>query len=87
MKPAAEIVCLQLSNSFSAPASVKTTPGLPVELTIDLVDAPDDAVRRRPPSASAAAGGCSASWSLTGLIAGLLFGWISRWRVAVWRTN
>ncbi|MFD6280495.1 VWA domain-containing protein [Streptomyces sp. NPDC060209] len=86
VKPAAEAVCLQLSNSFSAPTSVKTTPGMPVELTIDLVDAPDEA-------ADAAAFGLGRGWwllgvmVLTGLIAGLLFGWISRWRVAVWRTN
>ncbi|MGP3756363.1 Ca-activated chloride channel family protein [Streptomyces sp. LamerLS-316] len=86
VKPAAESVCLQLSNSFSASPSVKTTPGMPVELTIDVVDAPDDA-------ADVAAFGLGRGWwllglmVLTGLIAGLLFGWISRWRVAVWRTN
>ncbi|WP_031100000.1 VWA domain-containing protein [Streptomyces sp. NRRL S-15] len=86
VKPAAEAVCLQLSNSFSAPESVKTTPGMPVELTIDLVGSPDEA-------ADAAAFGLGRGWwllgvmVLTGLIAGLLFGWISRWRVAVWRTN
>ncbi|MEU9319327.1 VWA domain-containing protein [Streptomyces sp. NPDC048295] len=85
-KPAAETVCLQVGNSFSAPASVKTSPGMPVELTVDLVDAPDAA-------ADAAAFGLGRGWwllgvlILTGLIAGLLFGWISRWRVAVWRTN
>ncbi|MEV0490563.1 VWA domain-containing protein [Streptomyces atratus] len=85
-EPVAETVCLQLSNSFSAPASVKTSPGMPVELTVDVVDAPDDA-------ADAAAFGLGRGWwllgvlVLTGLIAGLLFGWISRWRVAVWRTN
>lgn len=84
--PAAETVCLQLSNSFSAPASVKTSPGMPVELTVDVVDAPDDA-------ADAAAFGLGRGWwllgvlVLTGLIAGLLFGWISRWRIAVWRTT
>lgn len=86
VKPAAESVCLQLSNSFSAPASVKTTPGMPVELTIDLVKSPDEA-------ADTAAFGLGRGWwllgvmVLAGLIAGLLFGWISRWRVAVWRTN
>lgn len=86
VKPAAETVCLQLSNSFAAPSSVKTTPGMPVELTIDLVGAPDDA-------ADVAAFGLGRGWwllgvmVLTGLVAGLLFGWISRWRVAVWRTN
>lgn len=85
-EPTAETVCLQLSNSFSAPASVKTSPGMPVELTVDVVDAPDDA-------ADAAAFGLGRGWwllgvlVLTGLIAGLLLGWISRWRIAVWRTN
>lgn len=85
-EPVAETVCLQLSNSFSAPASVKTSPGMPVELTVDVMDAPDDA-------ADAAAFGLGRGWwllgvlVLTGLIAGLLFGWISRWRIAVWRTN
>ncbi|MFJ8885023.1 VWA domain-containing protein [Streptomyces sp. NPDC102402] len=85
-KPAAETVCLELGNSFSAPPSVKTTPGMPVELTIDLVQSPDEA-------ADTAAFGLGRGWwllgvmVLAGLIAGLLFGWISRWRVAVWRTN
>ncbi|MFJ9419185.1 VWA domain-containing protein [Streptomyces sp. NPDC101227] len=85
-EPAAETVCLQVSNSFSAPASVKTTPGLPVELTVDLVDAPHDA-------ADPAAFGLGRGWwllgalVLTGLVAGLLWGWISRWRISVWRTN
>lgn len=85
-EPAAETVCLQLGNSFSAPASVKTSPGMPVELTLDVVDAPDDA-------ADVAAFGLGRGWwllgvlVLTGLVAGLLTGWISRWRVAVWRTN
>ncbi|MEV7399832.1 VWA domain-containing protein [Streptomyces sp. NPDC091267] len=86
VKPAAETVCLQVSNSFSAPASVKTAPGMPVELTVDVVDAPDAA-------ADPAAFGLGRGWwllgvlVLTGLIAGLLTGWISRWRIAVWRTN
>jgi Ca-activated chloride channel family protein len=86
VKPAAETVCLQVSNSFSAPPSVKTAPGLPVELTIDVVDAPDDA-------SDVASFGLGRGWwllavlVLTGLVAGLLWGWVSRWRVAVWRTN
>ncbi|WP_432003219.1 VWA domain-containing protein [Streptomyces sioyaensis] len=84
--PAAETVCLQVSNSFSAPASVKTDPGLPVELTVDLVDGPSDA-------SDAAFFGLGHGWwllitlALSGLVAGLLWGWISRWRVTVWRTN
>lgn len=82
----AEAVCLQVSNSFSAPASVKTDPGLPVELTVDIVDGPDEA-------ADVAAFGLGRGWwllavlVLTGLVTGLLWGWISRWRIAVWRTN
>ncbi|MGW2473096.1 VWA domain-containing protein [Streptomyces sp. NPDC001665] len=81
-----ETVCLQVSNAFSAPASVKTTPGMPLELTVDVVDAPDEA-------ADVAAFGLGHGWwllgllTLTGLIVGLLFGWISRWRIAVWRTR
>ncbi|MGI5256145.1 VWA domain-containing protein [Streptomyces angustmyceticus] len=84
--PAAETVCLQVSNSFSAPASVKTDPGLPVELAVDVVDEPDDA-------SDAAFFGLGHGWwllaalALTGLLTGLLWGWISRWRVSVWRTN
>ncbi|MCP3820687.1 VWA domain-containing protein [Streptomyces sp. A3M-1-3] len=85
-EPAAETVCLQVSNSFSAPPTVKTTPGLPVELSVDLVDSPDE------PSDVAVFGLGRGWWLLgalilTGFAAGLLWGWVSRWRVAVWRTN
>ncbi|WP_432093494.1 VWA domain-containing protein [Streptomyces sp. bgisy100] len=85
-EPPAETVCLQVSNSFSAPASVKTTPGMPLELTVDLVDSPDE------PSDVAAFGLGRGWWLLgvlvlTGLLAGLLWGWITRWRITVWRTN
>ncbi|MEU5052762.1 VWA domain-containing protein [Streptomyces sp. NPDC021096] len=79
-------VCLEVSNSFSAPPSVKRDPGLPVELAVDLVDAPDN------PS-DLAAFGLGRGWVLlvvlgvTGLLAGLLWGWLARWRVAVWREN
>lgn len=81
-----ETVCLQVSNSVSAPASVKTTPGMPLELTIDVVDGPDDAT-------DVAAFGLGRGWwligvlVLTGFLAGLVWGWVSRWRIAVWRTN
>ncbi|MER5727303.1 VWA domain-containing protein [Streptomyces sp. NPDC002138] len=81
-----ETVCIQVSNSFSAGPSVKTAPGMPVELTIDLVDGPDQA-------SDAAAFGLGRGWwllgvlVLTGLLAGLVWGWISRWRISVWRTN
>lgn len=84
--PPAEAVCLEVGNAFAAPDSVKTTPGLPVELTVALVDSPDD------PSDVASFGLGRGWWllgllTLTGLVAGLLWGWISRWRVAVWRSN
>jgi Ca-activated chloride channel homolog len=77
------IVCLVVSNSFSAPPGVQTSPGMPVELTVDVV------------SASPAPGGPSLGrgWLLllvltgTGLVGGLVFGWLARWRVAVWREN
>ncbi|MFG7941682.1 VWA domain-containing protein [Streptomyces cacaoi] len=78
-KDAKETVCLQVSNSFSAPASVKTEPGLPVELTVDLVDGPDDA-------SDVASFGLGRGWwllgalALTGLVVGLLWGWLSRLR-------
>ncbi|MEV4191664.1 VWA domain-containing protein [Streptomyces toxytricini] len=83
---AAETVCLQVGNSFSAPASVKTAPGMPIELVIDLVDGPDGA-------SDAASFGLGRGWwllgvlTLAGLVAGLVWGWISRWRISVWRTN
>lgn len=83
---AAETVCLQVANSFSPAAGVKTTPGLPLELTVDVVDAPDQA-------SDVASFGLGRGWwllgalVLTGFLAGVLWGWISRLRVAVWRTN
>ncbi|MHA5054331.1 VWA domain-containing protein [Streptomyces sp. SD15] len=83
---AAEVVCLEVSNSFSAAAGVKTTPGMPVELTVDVVDGADQA-------GDVASFGLGRGWwllgalVLTGFLAGVLWGWISRWRVAVWRTN
>ncbi|MEU2159657.1 VWA domain-containing protein [Streptomyces sp. NPDC019208] len=85
-EPAAETVCLRVSNSFSAPASVSTSPGLPLELTIDITGGPRDA-------GDAAFLGLGHGWWLLGLLtlagfaAGVLWGWISRWRIAVWRTN
>ncbi|MGJ7414805.1 VWA domain-containing protein [Streptomyces cinereoruber] len=86
LKPAAETVCLQVSNSFSAPPSVKTTPGMPIELTVDVVDGPATA-------SDVASFGLGRGWwllgalVLTGFLAGLIWGWLSRWRLAVWRTR
>ncbi|MFD1659504.1 VWA domain-containing protein [Streptomyces caeni] len=82
----AETVCLQVANSFSPAAGVKATPGLPLELTVDVVDGPD-------PAGDVASFGLGRGWWLlgalvvAGFLAGLLWGWVSRWRVAVWRTN
>ncbi|MFC8002430.1 VWA domain-containing protein [Streptomyces olivaceus] len=83
---APEAVCLQVTNSFSPASGVKTTPGLPLELTVDVVDGPSD-------SDDVASFGLGRGWWLLGLLvlvgflAGLLWGWLSRWRFAVWRTN
>lgn len=83
---AAETVCLQVTNSFSAASGVKTTPGLPLELTVDVVDGPSHA-------SDVASFGLGRGWwllgtlILAGFVAGLLWGWLSRWRLAVWRTN
>ncbi|MCM3266876.1 VWA domain-containing protein [Streptomyces thermoviolaceus] len=81
-----ETVCLQVTNSFTAAPGVKTTPGLPLELTVDVVDGPDRA-------SDVAAFGLGRGWWLLGVLvvvgflAGLVCGWLSRWRIAVWRTN
>ncbi|GHJ41125.1 VWA domain-containing protein [Streptomyces sp. TS71-3] len=81
-----ETVCLEVSNSYSAPPSVKTTPGLPVELTVDVVDGPDNA-------SDVAAFGLGRGWWLlgamvvTGFLAGIVWGWLSRGRVAMRRGN
>ncbi|MCD7436988.1 VWA domain-containing protein [Streptomyces lincolnensis] len=82
----AEAVCLQVTHAFSASAGTKTTPGLPLELTVDVVDGPSQA-------ADVASFGLGRGWwllgalVLVGFLAGVLWGWLSRWRVAVWRTN
>ncbi|MFJ5276025.1 VWA domain-containing protein [Streptomyces parvulus] len=82
----AEAVCLQVTHSFSVASGVKTTPGLPLELTVDVVDGPSDAD-------DVASFGLGRGWwllgvlVLVGFLAGLLWGWLSRWRFAVWRTN
>ncbi|MCF3964116.1 VWA domain-containing protein [Streptomyces fuscigenes] len=82
----AETVCLEVSTSYSAPASVKKSPGLPVELAVNLVDAPHDA-------SDAASFGLGRGWWLIGalivigFLAGVVWGWLSRWRLAIWRSN
>ncbi|MFF3717162.1 VWA domain-containing protein [Streptomyces prasinus] len=85
-EPAAETVCLAVTHSFSPGAGVKTTPGLPLELTIDVVEGPDG-------SSDVASFGLGRGWwllgtlVLAGFLAGLVWGWLSRWRFAVWRTS
>ncbi|MCZ9346636.1 alpha-1-antitrypsin, partial [Streptomyces sp. TRM76130] len=82
----AETVCLEVAHSFSAASGVETTPGLPLELTVDVVDGPSQA-------SDVASFGLGRGWWLLGVLvvvgflAGLVWGWVSRWRVAVWRTN
>ncbi|MFI6012241.1 VWA domain-containing protein [Streptomyces sp. NPDC051243] len=81
-----ESVCLQVTHSFAPAGGVQTTPGLPLELTIDVVGGPSG-------SSDVASFGLGRGWwllgalILTGFLAGLVWGWVSRWRVAVWRTN
>ncbi|MEU3947761.1 VWA domain-containing protein [Streptomyces sp. NPDC029526] len=85
-EPAAETVCLAVTTSFTPGSGVKTTPGLPLELTLDVVDGPGEA-------SDVASFGLGRGWWLlgallvTGFVAGLLWGWLSRWRFAVWRTH
>ncbi|MCP3767353.1 MULTISPECIES: VWA domain-containing protein [Streptomyces] len=85
-EPAAETVCLAVTHSFSPGAGVKTTPGLPLELTIDVVEGPGG-------SSDVASFGLGRGWwllgtlVLAGFLAGLVWGWLSRWRFAVWRTS
>ncbi|MFV0132904.1 VWA domain-containing protein [Streptomyces sp. HMX87] len=82
----AETVCLQVTHSFAAASGEKSTPGLPLELTVDVVDGPSEA-------GDVASFGLGRGWwllgalILAGFVAGLLWGWLSRRRVAVWRTN
>ncbi|MEV8096016.1 VWA domain-containing protein [Kitasatospora sp. NPDC085879] len=85
-KGAAEhVVCLVVSNSFAAQAGVQAAPGLPVELTVD--------VAKASPAPDGPAMGLGRGWilllvlTLAGLLAGLVFGWLARWRIAVWREN
>ncbi len=78
-------VCLVVSNSLAPQAGVQADPGLPLELTVDLASAS--------PAPEGAAMGLGRGWillltlTLAGLAFGLVFGWIARWRIAVWREN
>ncbi|MFR9777060.1 VWA domain-containing protein [Micromonospora sp. MS34] len=79
----AQTVCLVVSNAFAARPGTEATPGLPVELTVDVVaasPAPDGPDLGR-------------GWALlllltlAGLVTGLVAGLLTRWWVATWREN
>ena len=71
------MVCVELSHSYSAGEGVQRTPGMPVELTVDLVAAPDA-------PADVAAFGLARGWiplvllTVTGLLAGMVWGAVRR---------
>ncbi|MFI6075638.1 VWA domain-containing protein [Actinoplanes sp. NPDC051343] len=77
-----DAVCLIVSNSFAS-ATSKDAPGMPIELSVDTVNA----------SHAPDAPGLGRGWLLllvltaAGLIAGVLAGWLTRWWVAAWREN
>ncbi|MFD7639914.1 VWA domain-containing protein [Kitasatospora sp. NPDC059795] len=78
-------VCLIVSNSFAGQSNVQADAGLPLELTVDVAAAS--------PAPDGPAMGLGRGWillgvlTLAGLLAGLIFGWLARWRIAVWREN
>ncbi|MDX6742229.1 VWA domain-containing protein [Actinocorallia sp. A-T 12471] len=76
-------VCLVVSNSFSAPPKVSTSPGMPLELTVDLVAASPD------PGEPVLGRGWTLLLvlALAGLVAGLVTGWLARWRISLRRAN
>ncbi|GAB3648048.1 VWA domain-containing protein [Streptomyces sparsus] len=80
------VVCLVASHSFSAPGAGSKDPGLPVELTVDLVEAPSG-------NADVAYLGLARGWvplvllTLTGLAAGVLSGLLGRLRRPVRGAN
>ncbi|MFY1635784.1 VWA domain-containing protein [Solwaraspora sp. WMMB335] len=82
-RPEPADMCLVVSNSFAAPGGAGDAPGLPVELTVDLVAAtptPD-------------APGLGRGWLLlvvlgvAGLLTGLAAGWLTRWWGSIWKEN
>ncbi|WP_407653683.1 VWA domain-containing protein [Actinoplanes oblitus] len=76
-------LCLIVSNSFASTATAAGAPGMPVELSIDLVDA------SHAPDAPGLGRGFLflLVLAIAGLVAGVLAGWITRYWVATWREN
>ncbi|WP_246213743.1 VWA domain-containing protein [Kitasatospora viridis] len=80
-----QTVCLVVSNSFAGQPGVQTDPGLPVELTV--------AVTAASPAPGGPALGLGRGWIMLlvltggGLVTGLLWGWIARWRIRIWQEN
>ncbi|MGW5671335.1 VWA domain-containing protein [Micromonospora sp. NPDC003776] len=79
----AQTVCLVVSNAFAPRPGTEATPGMPLELTVDVVagsPAPDGPDLGR-------------GWALlllltlAGLLTGLVAGLLTRWWVATWREN
>ncbi|WP_067134174.1 VWA domain-containing protein [Microtetraspora malaysiensis] len=79
-----QTVCLVVSNSFSSPtAATAATPGMPLELTVGVVDSSP-----APNGPDLGRGwGLLGLLALAGLVGGLVFGWLARWRVAIWMEN
>ncbi|MEH1016697.1 VWA domain-containing protein [Micromonospora sp. CPCC 206060] len=75
------LVCLVISNSLAPQAGTGTNPGMPVELTIDVVDSAPG------PGAPDLGRGwlLLALLTVAGLLTGLLAGLLTRWWVATWR--
>ncbi|GLY05554.1 MULTISPECIES: VWA domain-containing protein [Actinoplanes] len=75
-------VCLIVSNSFASPTAAGE-PGMPLELSIDVVDA------SQAPDAPGLGRGFLLLFvlAIAGLVAGVLAGWLTRWWVATWREN
>ncbi len=77
----ATIVCLVVSNAFAPQPGTQTTPGMPVELTVDMV------ASSPAPAAPDLGRGVVllVLLTVTGLLAGLASGVLTRWWVATWR--
>ncbi|WP_320065755.1 VWA domain-containing protein [Micromonospora sp. RTGN7] len=76
-------VCLVVSNAFAPRPGTRADPGMPIELTVDVVAS----------SPAPAGPDLGRGWvllvllTLAGLITGLVAGLLTRWWVATWREN